>query len=74
MAWYKFLIYFSLIAGAVINIIYSFTYISGGIYYVQTDGKLSAEQVYSSYGISLQVIDILYGFFLIAFYLYVSKF
>lgn len=67
MAWYKFLIYFSLIASAVISIIYSFSYISGGIYYVGTNGEVSAEQVYAYYGTGLQVVDVLYGIFLIAF-------
>ena len=67
MAWYKFLIYFALIAGAIINLIYSFNYISGGIYFVETNGEISADQVYSYYGTDLQVIDVFYGFFLIAF-------
>lgn len=67
MAWYKFLIYFALIAGAIINIIYSFNYISGSIYFVETNGEVSAEQVYAYYGTGLQVVDVLYGFFLIAF-------
>ena len=67
MAWYKFLIYFALIAGAIINLIYSFNYISGGIYFVETNGEVSAEQVYSYYGTGLQVVDVFYGFFLIAF-------
>jgi len=67
MAWYKFLIYFSLIAGAIINLIYSFNYISGGIYFVETNGEVSAEQVYAYYGTGLQVVDVFYGFFLIAF-------
>ena len=67
MAWYKFLIYFALIAGAVINFIYSISYIFGGIYLVETNGKVSAEQVYAYYGVELQIIDVLYGFFLIAF-------
>ena len=67
MAWYKFLIYFALIAGAIINLIYSFNYISGGIYFVETNGEVSAEQVYAYYGTGLQVVDVFYGFFLIAF-------
>ncbi len=67
MAWYKLLIYFSLIASAVINIIYGFNYISGGIYLVETNGQVSAEQVYAYYGTGLQVVDVLYGFFLITF-------
>ncbi len=67
MAWYKFLIYFALIAGAIINILYGFNYISGGIYFVETNGEVSAEQVYAFYGAGLQVVDILYGVFLLAF-------
>ena len=67
MAWYKFLIYFSLIAGAIINFIYSFGYISGSIYLVQTNGEFYAEQIYAYYGKNLQVVDVFYGFFLIAF-------
>ena len=67
MAWYKFLIYFALIAGAVINILYGFNYISGGIYFVETNGDVSAEQVYAYYGTGLQVVDVLYGLFLLAF-------
>lgn len=67
MAWYKFLIYFALIAGAIINLIYSLNYISGGIYFVETNGEVSAEQVYAYYGTGLQVVDVFYGLFLIAF-------
>lgn len=67
MAWYKFLIYFALIAGAVINILYGFNYISGGIYFVETNGGVSAEQVYAYYGAGLQAVDVLYGLFLLAF-------
>ena len=66
MAWYKFLIYFGLIAGAIINLIQSFSYISGGVYFVKTNGEVSAEQVYAYYGTGLQIVDVLYGFFLIA--------
>lgn len=67
MAWYKFLIYFGLIASAILNIIYGLNYISGGIYFVQTNGEVSAQQVYHYYGSSLQFVDSLYGFFLIIF-------
>lgn len=61
MAWYKFLIYFSLFAGAVLNIIYGIAYIFGGIYLVESNGQVSAAQVYAYYGPELQVVDILYG-------------
>ena len=67
MAWHKFLIYFLLIASAIINSIYSFGYISGNIYLVETNGVVSAEQVYAYYGIGLQAVDMVYGLFLIAF-------
>lgn len=67
MAWYKFIVYFSLIFGAIINIIYSFNYIFGGVYFVETNGEASAEQVYAYYGAELQVVDIFYGLYLIAF-------
>ena len=67
MAWYKFLIYFGLIAGAILNLLYGFNYISGGIYFVETNGEVSAEQVYAYYGTGLKVVDVLCGFFLIAF-------
>ena len=67
MAWYKFLIYFALFAGAVINLLYGINYISGEIYFVETNGEVSAEQVYAYYGNALQTIDIIYGIFLITF-------
>lgn len=67
MRWYNFLIYFTLIVGAVINIIYGFSYISGGIYFVESNGDVSAEQVYAYYGAGLQVVDVLYGLYLLAF-------
>lgn len=67
MAWYKFLIYFGLIAGAIFNFIYSFGYISGSIYFTQTNGQVSAEDVYAFYGMGLKVIDMLYGFALMGY-------
>lgn len=66
MAWYKFLIYFSLIAGAILNIIMGLNYITGSVYFIETNGMISAEQVYEHYGIELQVIDIVYGVLLLA--------
>ena len=65
MAWYKFLIYFALIAGAVSNIIYALLYISGKIYALQTNGWVTAEDVYEYYGTDLQTINVLYGLLLI---------
>lgn len=67
MAWYKFLIYFALIAGAVLNIIYGINYMTGGIYFSQTNGQVSAEDVYYYYGDGLRFVDIAFGLFLIAF-------
>lgn len=67
MKWYKFLIYFALIAGAVINFVCSFNYISGNIYLAESNRQISAEQVYDYYGAGLKIVDIIYGLFLIAF-------
>ena len=67
MKWYKFLIYFALFAGAFVNFIYGINYISGGIYAVETNGLVTADTVYKLYGVGLQVVDILYGLFLLAF-------
>lgn len=67
MAWYNFLVKFALFAGAFINFISSFAYMSGGIYFIETDGLLTADDVYAYYGVGLQVVDILYGLFLLAF-------
>ena len=67
MSWYKFLIYFGLFAAAVINIMYGFCYMSGGIYFAQSNGDISAELVYGYYGAGLRVLDVVYGFFLVAF-------
>ena len=61
MKWYKYLIYFGLFASAAVNIVYSFTYIFGGIYSIESDGLISSELVYSYYGIGLQVVDIIFG-------------
>ena len=66
MKWYKFLIYFALFAGAFVNFIYGINYISGGIYVVETNGLITADTIYKLYGVGLQVVDILYGLFLLA--------
>ena len=66
MAWYKFLIYFALFAGAVLNFIYGVNYLSGGIYYSQTNGQITSEIVYAYYGEVLKFLDIVMGFSLIA--------
>ena len=67
MAWYNFLVKFALFAGTVLNAIFGLTYMTGGIYTVETDGLITAEDVYAYYGAGLQLIDILYGCFLLAF-------
>ncbi len=54
MNWYKFLIYFALFAGAVLNLISGIMQLTGAQY----DG--AAELVYAYFG-SLKVIDILFG-------------
>ena len=59
MKWYKFLTCFSLIAGAVLNGLYAILAFSGSQY-----GGY-AEEVYEMFE-ELQVVDVLYGFALIA--------
>ncbi len=60
MKWFKFLIYFALFAGAVINLAYGITYISGDIYEIQTNGQATSEMVYSLFS-GLKVVDVFYG-------------
>lgn len=60
MKWYKFLIYFALFAGAVLNFANGISYITGSVYFVQTNGDLTADMVYMVYP-SLKVINIIYG-------------
>ena len=70
MKWFKFLIYFSLFAGAVVNLGSGIAWISGAIYAMQ--GGVSADTVYSVFG-SLKAVDTLYGVMQIAlagFYVY----
>lgn len=65
LGWHNFMVKFSLIAGAVINIVSAFNYMTGGVYYIDSNGEVSASQVYSYYGFCLKVVDIFYGLFLI---------
>ena len=65
MRWYKFLIYFGLFAGAVINFVNGIGYLTGEIYNMQTDGEVTSSFIYS-YFKSLQVLDIIYGLILLA--------
>jgi len=67
MAWYKFLIYFALFAGAVVNVLSGILYLTGEIYAIQTDGTVTAETVYGYYGIGLRLVDFAFGLYLIAF-------
>lgn len=66
MKWYKFLIYFSLFFGALINFVFGFNYITGGIYFVLSNGEVSADMVYGYYGGGLKALDVLYGIIMIA--------
>lgn len=66
MAWYKFLTSFGLIAGAVINFLYSIGYLTGSVY-SSTNSEVTAEQVYAYYGETLQTLDFFYGLFIIGF-------
>lgn len=65
MSWYNFLTRFALVAGAVFNFVYSIGYMTGEIYTIQTNGEITASQVYLHYGRIVQFIDIVYGIFLI---------
>ncbi len=65
MKWFKFLINFSLIAGAVLNVLIALSYITGTIYFSQTNGEVTAEMIYDTYGQGVQVLDIIYAVFII---------
>ena len=58
MKWYKFLIYFALIAGAIVNFATGITMVTGSVYEVQSG--VSADTVYSMYD-GLKAIDVIYG-------------
>ncbi len=66
MKWFKFLIYFTLFLGAFINFVYGFNYITGGIYFSQTNGQVTAEMVYGTYGVGLKVLDVIQGILMLA--------
>ncbi len=59
MNWFKFLIYFSLFAGAALNIINGILGLTGGQY------SGDADLVYAVFG-GLQIVDIIYGLFCVA--------
>lgn len=63
MKWYKFLIYFALIAGAIVNFATGITMVTGSVYEVQSG--VSADAVYSMYD-GLKTIDVIYGLALFA--------
>lgn len=64
MKWFEFLINFALFAGAVINLAYEITYISGDIYEIQTNGQATSEMVYSLFS-GFKALDVFYGFIMI---------
>ena len=61
MNWYRFLIYFSLIASAITNLTNGIGYITGHIYSLQSAGTIDAYMIYNEYGKELMVIDVVYG-------------
>lgn len=60
MKWYKFLIYFALFAGGVINLYYGIIYISGMIYNIQGGGQAYADMVYNTF-MGLKGLDVVFG-------------
>ncbi len=66
MKWFKFLIYFALFLGALINFAYGFNYITGDIYTVQSNGQVTAEMVYDVFGTDLKILDVIAGILMIA--------
>ena len=61
MNWYRFLIYFSLIASAITNLSNGILYITGQVYSIQSAGALDAYMIYNQYGKFLMLTDIIYG-------------
>lgn len=64
MKWFKFLIYFGLFAGAVINLVTGLLTVTGMTYEISTPG-VTAKMVYSYYGNDLKLLDTVYGIVLI---------
>lgn len=64
MNWYKFLIYFALFAGAVVNCIFAILQMTGMVYGTES-GYSVAEYVYLAFP-ALRFLDIFYGILLIA--------
>lgn len=65
MKWHKFLIYFSLWAGAVLNVIAAFSRFTGSMY-----GSSSEANMVYSYFSGLKAIDVLFGVVMIAIALF----
>ncbi len=61
MKWFHYLIYFALFLDAVVDVSTGLQFVSGSAYYIETNGLVSAGQVYALYGTGLKVINILYG-------------
>ena len=57
MNWYKFVIYFALFAGAVLNAINGILHLTGSVWEMQ---DVSADMVYAVFG-GMQAVDIIYG-------------
>lgn len=66
MKWFKFLIYFSLFFGAVINIVFGLNYVTGGIYFVQSNGDVTADLIYELFGNGLKALDVIFGLLMVA--------
>lgn len=64
MKWYKFLIYFSLFAGAVLNVINAISYLTGSVYISQGFDISDINYLYTVYH-GLQTADIIYSIVLI---------
>ena len=65
LKWFKFLIYFALFFGAFYNFVMGMNYIMGTIYFTQTNGQVTADMVYVTYGNTLKMLDIFYGIVLL---------
>ena len=63
MGWFKFLIYFALFAGAVLNVIAAITSLTGAQYTYA--GQNMSEIVYATFP-GLQAVDLIYGIVIIA--------
>ena len=63
MKWYKFLIYFSLFFSAVVNFASGIMQITGLNYSISGG---SASVVYMYYGMGLNIVDVIFGIFVIA--------